>query len=278
MLNDIFGFQQALLMAGAIIPNETSEKVSDSQYLQAIIALASGVASYYEDTGAADAYVFDVIGDSQGPADYYDGLVVRGQIENTNTGASTLNVAGLGVKDIKKRSPASGGSVAALVAGDLPVNAVPTFIFNETEDAFILQFAPASQTFAGPIATSTQAQQEAGSSTAVATSPGTQQYHPSALKMWCQRDGAASPGILSSYNVTSLTDSGVGLTTINLTVNFSSVNWSRCATRDIGSSGNLTIGFGGAASASSILVSTAADVDAHTVSDQEWAVLSAGDQ
>lgn len=68
----------------------------------------------------------------------------------------------------------------------------------------------------------TQAEQEAGSSTTAFTTPGRQQYHPSASKAWCSWSQVGTQTIAASYNVSSITDNGVGLTTINFTVSFSS--------------------------------------------------------
>lgn len=77
------------------------------------------------------------------------------------------------------------------------------------------------------VTAATQAEQEAGSSTSVYTSPGRQQYHPSAVKAWVNFDGTA--GTISpraSYNVSSITDNGTGDYTMNLTTSFSSANYS----------------------------------------------------
>lgn len=57
--------------------------------------------TFYTDSGAADAYVLSVIGSKQAPPAYTDGFAVSFIAGNDNTGASTINVAGLGVKNIK---------------------------------------------------------------------------------------------------------------------------------------------------------------------------------
>lgn len=69
----------------------------------------------------------------------------------------------------------------------------------------------------------TQAEQEAGASVAKFVTPGRQQYHPSAVKVWAEVDiaGAAS----ASYNVASVTDVAVGWVGINFTTAFSSVSY-----------------------------------------------------
>lgn len=81
----------------------------------------------------------------------------------------------------------------------------------------------------GPVI-ATQAQQESGSSVINVVTPGRQQYHPSAAKVWCLFNTVTSTTNLASYNVTSLTDGGTGVTTINYTTSFSSANYAGVAT------------------------------------------------
>lgn len=69
----------------------------------------------------------------------------------------------------------------------------------------------------------TQAQMEAGTSLVVGVTPGRQQYHLSAAKAWVL---AATNGTTpSSYNVTSVGDTGLGIVTINFTVSFSAADY-----------------------------------------------------
>jgi len=69
-----------------------------------------------------------------------------------------------------------------------------------------------------------QAQQEAATSTAVSVTPGRQQYHPSAAKFWVKWTTTGTT-ILSSYNVTSVTNTGTGNETITIANDFSSADW-----------------------------------------------------
>lgn len=62
--------------------------------------VASG--DFYVDSGIADAYDLDPLGLKQAPTQFSDGLRVRFLATNTNTGASTAQLATLGTKDIKK--------------------------------------------------------------------------------------------------------------------------------------------------------------------------------
>ena len=67
-----------------------------------------------------------------------------------------------------------------------------------------------------------QAEQEAGTEAGKYVAPLTQQHHPSAAKLWVNFDASSgTPTIQSSYNITSITDSGVGNFTVNIADGFS---------------------------------------------------------
>jgi hypothetical protein len=70
----------------------------------------------------------------------------------------------------------------------------------------------------------TQAQQEAGTSAVVSVTPSVQHYHPSAAKAWVYFNGNSTVAIVSSYNMTSITDHGVGDYTLNFATDFSSLS------------------------------------------------------
>jgi len=74
-----------------------------------------------------------------------------------------------------------------------------------------------------PIAT--QAEQETGSDTSRAVSPGRQHFHPSAAKAWAQFTDAGTAALQASYNVSSIDDDGTGDYGINFTTAMSSVNY-----------------------------------------------------
>lgn len=71
-------------------------------------------------------------------------------------------------------------------------------------------------------ANASQADMETGTSTAVAVVPGVMKYHPGVAKAWVSFNGTGTPSIISSYNVSSITDNGTGDYTINYTTSFSS--------------------------------------------------------
>ena len=79
------------------------------------LSLEQGRAVYALDTGAADAYVVALPATL---AAYTTGLDIIMKAVNANTGASTLNIDGLGVKSIKRFDG------TALVAGDIPAGAM----------------------------------------------------------------------------------------------------------------------------------------------------------
>jgi len=73
-----------------------------------------------------------------------------------------------------------------------------------------------------PIAT--QAQQEAATSVAAVVTPGRQHSHPSAAKFWVKWNSTGTTR-LASYNVTSVTNTGVGNETVTIDTDFSSADW-----------------------------------------------------
>lgn len=74
-------------------------------------------------------------------------------------------------------------------------------------------------------AVATQAQMEAGTNILAQVTPGRQHFHPGHPKMWERVDIAGgTPSIQASYNVTSLTDNGVGDVTTTLTTAMSGTN------------------------------------------------------
>jgi len=79
-------------------------------------------------TGAANTYAVTL---NPAPTAYVDGMAVAVKINVANTGASTININGLGAKSIKK---ANGNAVSS---GNLKVGSIYTLRYNGTD--FILQ-------------------------------------------------------------------------------------------------------------------------------------------
>jgi len=87
---------------------------------------ASG-GDFYTDSGAADAYVLSAIGSKSAPTSYFTGMRVRFVVGASNTGASTVNVASLGVKNIKGRDGSTDPG-----AGDLAVSQIVDLTYDGT--------------------------------------------------------------------------------------------------------------------------------------------------
>lgn len=79
---------------------EAGPDVNTTMLSQSIAAYANA-GSQYQDSGAADAYVLAIATNLKSVSEYYDGMMVVFKAGNTNTGASTINVASLGVKDLE---------------------------------------------------------------------------------------------------------------------------------------------------------------------------------
>jgi hypothetical protein len=75
------------------------------------------------------------------------------------------------------------------------------------------------------LSAATQAEMESASSTSVASTPGRQQYHPSAAKGWVTFTGTTPYTINGSYNVSSVTSNFTVAYRVNWDVDFSSANY-----------------------------------------------------
>ena len=115
----------------------------DLNQLGKAIAGYAGAGTFYTESGAADAYVAGVIGSKQGPAALnadHDGLLVRFRASNTNTGATTLNLNGLGAKAIVRED------FSVLQAGDIPTvkDTVVRYRHSATDFVLAQHILPAS--------------------------------------------------------------------------------------------------------------------------------------
>jgi hypothetical protein len=93
---------------------------------------------FFTDSGAASAYVLTAVAPKQSPTAYSNGGRVRFVVGNTNTGASTVNVATLGVKSIKRVDG------TALIAGDMTVGDTAILSYDGTD--FLLLYTTADKT------------------------------------------------------------------------------------------------------------------------------------
>lgn len=110
---------------------------ADLNQLFKSIASMAGCGDFYAESGVADQYIATVISTKQGPVALnatHDGMRVRFRPGNANTGASTINVATLGVRDILRED----GS--ALQANDLLTtrDTELRYDYNSGTDRFLL--------------------------------------------------------------------------------------------------------------------------------------------
>jgi len=82
---------------------------------------------------------------------------------------------------------------------------------------------PSWTTLSSGLAAATQAEMEAASSNTVAATPSNTNFHPGVAKAWLKCD--VSGVIAVSHNITSITDTGVGVVTVTIATDFSSVNY-----------------------------------------------------
>ena len=101
-----------------------------TQLVKSITTYAA-VGEYYTASGTASAYTLATVGARIAPPSYYDGMKVR-FIPNLANGTSpTINVAGLGVKDIRQPD-----GVTAIVANSFTSNDIVTLHFSVADDCF----------------------------------------------------------------------------------------------------------------------------------------------
>lgn len=107
-----------------------SLSAADLNQLGKAISGYSANGDAYVDGGVADAYTLTSIGSKQAPPAYTNLMRVRFRAANQNTGASTVNVAGLGVKDIK--FPDGTDVLAGQISGLMEL------VFDSANDYFVL--------------------------------------------------------------------------------------------------------------------------------------------
>jgi len=100
-------------LANLITSSGQTIDTSNTQVVKAIADYAA-VGTFYSEGGVVNAYSLSAIGSRLAPNAYSEGMEIRFRAGNANTGAATVNVAGLGVKSIKQ-----GDGSTDLTAGDI---------------------------------------------------------------------------------------------------------------------------------------------------------------
>lgn len=107
--------ENAVTTAGITLDGPTGPDTDLFHLAQAIARYASG-GVMCQDTGTANAYVLGSVGGFKLPKAYFKGMLVIWYPAGTSSGASTINVNGIGLKSLRN----SVGD--ALVAGDVAAN------------------------------------------------------------------------------------------------------------------------------------------------------------
>jgi hypothetical protein len=133
-----------------------------------------------------------------------------------------------------------------------------------------------------PFAAGTQSDQETATSNTVAVTPGRQHFHPGHPKCWAYVTvSGGTPTLAASYNITSITDAGVGILTITIGTDFSSANYAAAlgGTKVVGSTGAVVSEIESFRAAGSIqLVCTSANSAASQSDPGTWTFAGFGDQ
>lgn len=114
-----------------ILGTGQSLNTSDSQQTHKAVSAYSAVGQFYTGAGIADAYTLAAVAPRIAPAALIDGMRFVFFATAANTGASTVNVAGLGVKNIKNRAGED------LIAGDINTKNLIEIRFDQANDEFV---------------------------------------------------------------------------------------------------------------------------------------------
>lgn len=211
-----------------------------------------------------------------GTTDYGDATVSYAKIVNA-TALSLLGRASSSSGVLADIAAASDGQVMRRSGTSIGFGAVNLASANAVTGTLPAANLPAaSDTAIGAIEIAVQSEMETGSDTGRAVVPGRQQYHPSAAKFWAVvSQSGGTPTLTTSYNVTSITDTGTGQLTVTIATDFSSANW--CALGGVHSTNDLmpTIGSRAAGTVRLDAYSSGGSLEDPTSS---WNVVGYGDQ
>lgn len=132
------------------------------------IAVYVAAGDFYVDSGAANAYILGAVGSRQTPPSYVNGMKIRYIPANSNTGASTVNVSALGVKNLRRVDG------TALQASDLQAGVPVSFQYDTTSGTFLKNgesLPDATETIKGKAEIATQAETDAGTDDARIVTP-----------------------------------------------------------------------------------------------------------
>ena len=212
-VNDMWGLLQKLLDAAGVVPSGAADTILASDYWDSLEKLFNRFITH-ADTGAADAYVLASVSGADIDA-YRDGHEIVFKAVNANTGASTVNIAAIGVQALTL----PGGT--ALPANTIVAGQYVRAVYDLANTRYEFTGGAASIPFDDTNMHFTAAEvQSALEATDI-----------SLAKAWVKFDGTGVVSINSTYNVSSITDNGVGDYTVNFTNNMPNADYSALATQ-----------------------------------------------
>ena len=149
-----------------IIGSGQTLSTSDNQQTNKAVAHYAGAGDYYVDSGAVNAYILSTTGAQIAPPTYATGMRIRFRAGNANTGASTVNVAGLGVKALVRDDDGS-----ALNAGDISLGETRAYYDGTSFRVTTLALPVASIILQGIVELATVTEAVTGADTSRAVTP-----------------------------------------------------------------------------------------------------------
>ena len=233
--NDLEGLRQAIMRSASIVPTAPGnipDTATASQILQGLIELVQGRATYYDDSGIADAYVLDVQTNQQAPASLFDGQIFEFIAGNTNTGLSTVNPAGFGNKNI----------INSTVAGAITTGERVKIQYRLATDNFrIISLKQATSSIPGIVEIATNSEVATGTDTSRVPSVSSMGSHQGVAKAWVNFNGEGVVAIRDSFNVSSITDFGIGNYRANFATSMPNNDYAVSLTCDGTSAGNVMV-------------------------------------
>lgn len=111
---------------------------TDVEMLGKTVSQYANAAQYYQDSGAANAYVLARVGNLKALTSYINGVTVVFKAGNANTGASTINVDSLGAKALRDNTD------TALIGGEIIANGYVIARYNSSNDRFEIVLSQSS--------------------------------------------------------------------------------------------------------------------------------------
>lgn len=227
-----------------------------TQLTQSLINISMS-GTFFDYSGDGNSIILTTKAGKLAPKKYYDGMRVAFFASSKNTSTVTVNLAGLGVKQVKKLDGSD------LIAGD--VDGFIELIYQESANQFYLLLHSANMA-------------EVKTSSIVGiTKPLPDNLIPVTAAAWVNFNGIGGAVIRDSFNVSSVTYSGTGSYTVNFEDQMLNDDYAVQVTGD-GSSDTLTPAIVGyrAESVSSVEIRTRRNTDAVPLNSERVSVVIFG--